>query len=130
MTQGDQYDQGDQGKKGNEGKPPAGEEGGYRTDTFSRGDAEGAPADDPGGPDELAEDERPIEAGAAGGYQTDTFSRGDAEGVPREDLRPRPAKPAAGAPAKPSPEATARKAVDDADSRDARPMSGPEGGVR
>ena len=99
----------------------------YRTDTFSRGDAEGAPAEDPGGPDELVDDDRILEAGAAGGYQTDTFSRNDEEGAPQEDLRAA-AKPA-GAPSDP-PKGTQLKAVDDADSRDAPPMRGPEGGVR
>jgi hypothetical protein len=112
-------------------KPPSGDDDRYQTDTFSRGDAEGAPAQDPGVPDELAQDERPIEAGAAGGYQTDAFSRNDEEGVPQQDLKA-PAKPAGGAPAKPAapPQGTHLKAVDDADSRNAPPMKGPEGGVR
>jgi hypothetical protein len=109
------------------GKP--GEDDRYQTDTFSRGDAEGAPADDPGGPDELAEDERPLESGAAGGYQTDAFSRGDREGVPQEDLRNSP-KPADATPADAPPKGTHLKAADDADSRNAPPMKGPEGGVR
>jgi hypothetical protein len=112
-------------------KPPADDDR-YQTDTFSRGDAEGMPVADPGGPDELAEDERPIEAGAAGGYQTDAFSRGDAEGVPQADLRRRPTDPASDTPpqSEAAPQGTHLKAVDDADSRDAPPMTGPEGGVR
>jgi hypothetical protein len=111
------------------GKP--GDDDRYQTDTFSRGDAEGVPADDPGGPDELVEDDRPLEAGAAGGYQTDAFSRNDEEGVPQEDLKA-PAKSASDAPAKTDtpPKGTHLKATDDADSRDAPPMRGPEGGVR
>ncbi|HWF78763.1 MAG TPA: hypothetical protein VN694_16480 [Caulobacteraceae bacterium] len=113
-------------------KPPANDDDRYQTDTFSRSDAEGAPAEDPGGPDELAQDERPIEAGAEGGYQTDAFSRNDEEGVPQEDLRKPPTNPASGAPPHPeaAPQGQHLKAADDADSRDAAPMKGPEGGVR
>jgi hypothetical protein len=111
-------------------KPPAGDDERYQTDTFSRGDAEGAPADEPGGPDEVAQDERVLEAGAAGGYQTDTFSRGDEEGVPQAELRGPSAKTGDGAAAEAAPQGTHLKAVDDADSRDAPPAAGPEGGVR
>jgi hypothetical protein len=113
-------------------KAPPDDDDRYQTDTFSRGDAEGKPAKDPGGPDEVAEDPRMLEAGAAGGYQTDAFSRNDEEGVPQEDLD-QAAKPAAGASdnaAGTPPKGTHLKAVDDTDSRDAPPMKGPEGGVR
>ena len=73
-------------------EPPGGDDDAYQTDTFSRGDAEGAPAEDPGGPDELVDDDRILEAGAADGYQTDTFSRNDQEGAPAEALKsPKPA---------------------------------------
>ena len=42
-----------------------------QTDTFSRGDAEGKPAEDAGGPDELVADDAILEEGEAGGYQAD-----------------------------------------------------------
>ena len=102
----------------------AGAAGGYQTDAFSRGDEEGAPADDTGRPDAVTGDEPIVAAGEADGYQTDAFSRGDEEGVPQENLDP--AQPGQGRPA----DATDRKAADDADSRDARPPLHPrEGGV-
>jgi hypothetical protein len=119
-------------------KPPLGErersfeagaEGGYQTDAFSRNDEEGVAADDAGQPDEVEGAEPVVAAGAEDGYQTDAFSRGDEEGVPQEALTEpqRKAAPAAEA----NPEAAMRKAVDDADSRDARPPMDPsEGGVR
>jgi len=100
---------------------------GYQTDLFSRGDEEGIPAEPSPNPDEVADDPRVLEAGEADGYQTDAFSRGDEEGVPQGDLQARQPKPAG---ASGLPESTQRKAVDDADSRDAPPMTGPEGGVR
>ena len=119
-------------------KPPTGErersfeagaEGGYQTDAFSRNDAEGAPADDAGQPDAVEGGEPVVAAGAAGGYQTDAFSRGDQEGVPQEALS-EPAGKAAPSP-KSTPAATQRKALDDTDSREARPPMDPrEGGVR
>lgn len=119
-------------------KPPVGErersfeagaEGGYQTDAFSRNDEEGVAADDAGKPDEVEGSEPIVAAGEADGYQTDAFSRGDAEGVPQEALSQPPRK-ATAAP-EPAPEATQRKAVDDADSREARPPMDPrEGGVR
>ncbi len=68
------------------GSAEPGEENGYRTDTFSRGDAEGVPAEDAGEPDAVTGAEPIVEAGAEAGYQTDAFSRGDEEGVPQEDL--------------------------------------------
>jgi hypothetical protein len=77
------------------GKTEPGEKDGYRTDTFSRGDAEGVPAEDAGEPDAVTGAEPIVEAGAEGGYQTDAFSRGDEEGVPQEDLR-KPAPPEGG----------------------------------
>jgi hypothetical protein len=61
-------------------KDPAldGEEDGYRTDTFSRGDGEGLP-----GPEvDKADVSRSLEAGEEGEFETDTFSRGDSEGLP------------------------------------------------
>jgi hypothetical protein len=67
--------------------PPAADDDRYQTDTFSRGDAEGKPAEDAGGPDELVEDDRILKEGEAGGYQTDTFSRNDEEGAPAEELK-------------------------------------------
>ena len=119
-------------------KPPIGEgersfeagaEGGYQTDAFSRNDEEGLAADDNGQPDEVEGSEPIVAAGAEDGYQTDAFSRGDEEGVPQEALTASKPKPAA-AP-EPSPQATQRKALDDTDSRDARPPTDPrEGGVR
>ncbi|HEX4752987.1 MAG TPA: hypothetical protein VH268_08815 [Solirubrobacterales bacterium] len=119
-------------------KPPLGErersfeagaEGGYQTDAFSRNDEEGVAADDAGQPDEVEGAEPIVAAGEADGYQTDAFSRGDAEGVPQEALT-EPQRKASATPA-PASEAIQRKAVDDADSRDARPPMDPrEGGVR
>ncbi len=106
-----------------------GEADGYQTDTFSRGDAEGAPAPQ-SGPDEVADDPRALEAGEAGGYQTDTFSRGDEEGVPQTDLANAQAAAKGVSRAEDKPDDTRRRAGDDADSRDAPPMTGPEGGVR
>lgn len=113
-------------------KPPAGDDDRYQADTFSRGDAEGVPAEDRGGPDEVAQDERVLQAGEESGYQTDAFSRNDEEGVPQEDLRKPSPKPAGGAPAGAGDAAqgTHLKAVDDADSREAPSTRGPEGGVR
>lgn len=118
-------------------KPPVGErersfeagaEGGYQTDAFSRNDEEGVAADDAGQPDEVEGSEPLVSAGAADGYQTDAFSRGDEEGVPQAALT-EPQREAA-APAQ-TPESMQRKAVDDADSRDAQPRMDPrEGGVR
>jgi hypothetical protein len=107
--------------------PPAGEEDGYRADTFSRNDEEGVPADDSGEPDTVADAEPILAAGEAGGYQTDAFSRGDEEGVPVEELRGSSPKAKH---AEAAPEGAHRKAVDDADSRDAPPMAPREGGVR
>jgi hypothetical protein len=117
-------------------KPPPGEtkrsftpgdDDGYRADTFSRNDEEGVPADDSGEPDTVADAEPILAAGEAGGYQTDAFSRGDEEGVPVEELRGSSPK---ATPAEAAPEGAHRKALDDADSRDAPPMAPREGGVR
>jgi hypothetical protein len=65
----------------------AGEEDGYRTDTFSRNDREGLPseAEMTGRVASTAEVNRALDAGEEGGYRTDVFSRNDGEGLPDDE---------------------------------------------
>ena len=102
---------------------------GRQPDLFSRNDREGVPAKQSSKPDKVAEDPGVLEAGAAGGYQTDTFSRGDEAGVPQDDLGNAEAAAKDVSRVEDAPDVR-KKARDDPDSRDAPPMTGPEGGVR
>lgn len=107
----------------------AGEEDGYRTDTFSRNDQEGLPseAELTGREASSAEVNRALDAGEEGDYRTDTFSRNDGEGLPGdEELIGDDG--AAGVEA--TIDADQLKAADDRDSRDAAPPPAQAGGVR
>ncbi len=79
---------------------------------------------------QVGETERSFKPGAQDGYQTDTFSRNDEEGVPAEDLCEGAGDETGTSSVEATPDAARRKATDDADSRDARPMAPREGGVR
>ena len=79
---------------------------------------------------QVGEVERSFDPRAEGGYQTDTFSRNDEEGVPAEDLCESGGEDAGTSSVEARPDTGRRKAADDTDSREARPMSPREGGVR
>ena len=107
----------------------AGEEDGYRTDTFSRNDQEGLPseAEATGREASRADIDRALDAGEEDGYRTDTFSRNDGEGLPDDEALIDEGK-ASVVPAKPT--SAPLKAGDDPDSRDAMPPTAGGGGVR
>lgn len=105
----------------------AGEEDGYRTDTFSRNDQEGLPseAELTGREASITDVNRALDAGEQGGYRTDTFSRNDGEGLPDDE-----ALIGAACGVEATIDADQLKAADDRDSRDAAPPSPQGGGVR
>jgi len=108
----------------------AGEEDGYRTDTFSRNDQEGLPseAELAGRQASSADVNRALDAGEEGDYRTDTFSRNDGEGLPDEAALIGDDGDACGVEA--TIDADQLRAADDPDSRDAAPPSAQGGGVR
>jgi hypothetical protein len=78
----------------------------------------------------LGEVERSFEPGRENGYQTDNVSRNDLAGVPADELCAADEKKKGTASVEAKPDADPAKAGDDADSRDATPMTPREGGVR
>ncbi len=108
----------------------AGEEDGYRTDTFSRNDQEGLPSEAAltGRDASSADVNRALDAGEEDGYRTDTFSRNDGEGLPDDAGLIGDDGAACGVEA--TIDADQLKAADDPDSRDAVPPSPQGGGVR